>query len=408
MGRARDLIAPTGSFVQLACRYWFDVFPFVCREARFWTGRASHIPDPLLRRIALDSLQRKRGNIEGAGAFAALVPRPQRALVTRMLIAWQAAYDYVDTVAEQPNVDREANGRQLHLALLAAFEPGQCHGDYYAHQDRRDDGGYLEELVDAVRSAFASLPSRSVVAAPVQRAARRIVDYQSLNQHDDRALARWANAETPVDTDLYWWETAASGASSLAVLALLAIAPDPRASAGHITAIERAYFPWIGALHTLLDSLVDLQEDAAAGQTSLLTHYGSAEDAAKRMQLLATRSLRTARTLPCGRQHTLILAAMASLYLSAPEAASSTAKVVSQGVAQALGPLMSPSMAVLGLRRAARGDPLRRALVPAIKRAGEMISAQGAGIMPAGLLQSAGAGSSFVADAVPSRQERGH
>ncbi|MGO9762590.1 MAG: hypothetical protein ACLP1Q_15140, partial [Solirubrobacteraceae bacterium] len=115
-----------------------------------------------------------------------------------------------------------------------------------------------------------------------------------------------------------------------------------------------------------------------------------------------------ARTLPCGRQHTLILAAMASLYLSAPEAASSTAKVVSQGVAQALGPLMSPSMAVLGLRRAARGDPLRRALVPAIKRAGEMISAQGAGIMPAGLLQSAGAGSSFVADAVPSRQERGH
>ena len=357
------MIGPAGSFMQLASRYWLDVFPSICREARFWSDRASHIPDPLLRRIALESLQRKRGNIEGAGAFAALVPHAQRAQVTRMLIAWQAAYDYVDTVAEQPNANQEANGRQLHMALLEPFEPGPCCGNYYAHQSRSDDGGYLEELVGVVRSAFAVLPGRGVVAVPVQRAARRIVEYQALNQRDHHALARWANAETPRDTDLYWWETAAAGASSLAVLALLAIAPDPLASSGQITAIERAYFPWIGALHTLLDSLVDLQEDANAGQTSLLAHYASADDAAKRMQVLATRSLRTARTLPCGRQHALILAAMASLYLTTPEAASATARAISQGVIQALGPLVSPSMAVLSLRRAARRVPRARSLL---------------------------------------------
>jgi cellulose synthase (UDP-forming) len=51
---------------------------------------------------------------------------------------------------------------------------------------------------------------------------------------------------------------------------------------------------------------------------------------------------------------------------------------------------------------------LRRALAPAVIRTGEMISPQGAGSSPAGLLQSAGDASSLASDAVPSRQERGH
>jgi tetraprenyl-beta-curcumene synthase len=357
MGRARDLVASTGSFVQLAYRYWFTVFPAICREARFWADRAAGIPDPLLRRVALESLQAKRGNIEGAGAFAVLVARPQRPRVVRMLVAWQAAYDYADTLAELPNADQSANGRQLHLALLAALQPGPRHGDYYAHHEPDDDGDYLKELVDTVRRTFGALPSSGAVAASVQRAAMRIVAYQSLNQDDRLELARWGCAETPAGSGLYWWETAAAGASSMGVLALLTIAPEPRASTSHITAIECAYFPWIGALHTLLDSLVDLREDADAGQMSLLAHYASAEDAATRMQMLATRSLHTARTLPHGRQHTLILAAMASLYLSAPEAASTTTAAVSRRIIDALGPQVNPSMVVLRIRRRAGRVP---------------------------------------------------
>lgn len=348
-----DLTASTAAFLQLACRYWFSVFPCVCREARHWHELAARIPDTPLRQHALHSLESKRGNIEGAGAFAALVPRTQRALVVRMLVAWQAAYDYVDTVSEQPNANRAANGRQLHLALLAALEPGPRHGDYYAHHDHDDDGGYLEALVDAVRGAFGVLPGHGAVAAPAQRAAMRIVRYQSLNQDDHRSLARWADAETPVGSELHWWETAAAGASSLAVLALLATAPEAGPSTSHIEAIEHAYFPWIGALHTLLDSLVDLKEDAAAGQTSLLAHYTSAEDAATRMRMLAERSLQMARGLVRGRQHTLILAAMASLYLSTPEATSDAAQILASGVIATL-PFVHPSMIVLGVRREAR------------------------------------------------------
>ncbi|HSZ13610.1 MAG TPA: DUF2600 family protein [Solirubrobacteraceae bacterium] len=424
MGKARDLIASAGAFVQLACRYWLDVFPAICREARFWSERAARIPDPLLRRVALDSLREKRGNIEGAGAFAALVPQPQRALVVRMLIAWQAAYDYVDTLSEEPSADRQANGRQLHLALLAALEPGPHHDDYYAHHPCSDDGGYLEAMVDAVRAAFAALPGSGAVAAPVQRAAMRIIVYQSLNHDDHSALAEWADAETPADSDLHWWETAAAGASSLAVLALLTVAPNPRVSTDQVTAIERAYFPWIGALHTLLDSLVDLREDARAGQTSLLEHYESAAEAAARMRILASRSLRSAQSLPNGRQHALIMVAMASLYLTAPEATSASAGVVSRGIVEALGPLLSPSMAVLATRRAAKSVPRmfsrasrahQRALDTAQPGAYTVRQLDAhndflgrCGIRAGQLLHDPGDVSRFSSDAVPSRKERGH
>jgi tetraprenyl-beta-curcumene synthase len=357
MGTARDLAAFAAAFVQMACRYWLNVFPCVCREARYWTNRAARIPDPLLRRLALESLEGKRGNIEGAAAFAALVPHAQRALVVRMLVAWQAAYDYLDTLAEQPSADQSANGRQLHLALLAALEPGTRHRNYYAHHDRNDDGGYLEALIDAARAALGALPSHTGVAASVQRSAARIVSYQSLNQGDHRDLARWADTETPPGSGLYWWETAAAGSSSLPVLALLTAAADAEVSTSEITAIECAYFPWIGGLHTLLDSLVDLQEDADAGQTSLLAHYASAEEAATRVQMFAAESLSAAHTLRRGRQHTLIITGMTSFYLTDPEGSSATGQLVSRSVIETLGPLVKPSMIVLRARRAASRIP---------------------------------------------------
>ena len=56
--------------------------------------------------------------------------------------------------------------------------------------------------------------------------------------------------------DLHWWETGAAIGSQLSVLALIAAAADPATCEGRVRAIERAYFPWIGALSTLLDSVV--------------------------------------------------------------------------------------------------------------------------------------------------------
>jgi hypothetical protein len=115
------------------------------------------IPDPVLRRLALEALDRKRCNLEGAAAFAALVPRVSRPLVVRAVVACQAICDYLDLLSEQPSQDPIANGYRLHEALIVAITPGWSHSDYYLHHDRRDDGGYLRALVESVRGALAAL-----------------------------------------------------------------------------------------------------------------------------------------------------------------------------------------------------------------------------------------------------------
>src|ERR1700691_1483830 len=168
------------SFAGAARRYWMGVFPSVCAERRRRRARALEVPDPLLRRTAIES-QRKWGNVEGAAAFAAFVPRRHRAAAARAMMGFQAAYNYLDMLGEQPSSDPAANGRRLHQALLIALDPGAAHVDYYAHSPQREDGGYLREIVDASRAALSALPSYPAVAPAAIRAAERIVEFQSCN-----------------------------------------------------------------------------------------------------------------------------------------------------------------------------------------------------------------------------------
>jgi tetraprenyl-beta-curcumene synthase len=356
-------------FLRAARRYWLSVFPCIRRETRHWRERAEAIPDPVLRRLALEAQRIKRGNIEGSAAFAAFAPAAHRDEVVRAQVAFQSAYDYADTLSEQPSGDPVVNGRQLHQALLAARVAGV------------------------------------VVGLAAHRLANRIVSYQSLNLSEPHGghclLKRWALRETPLGTGLRWWETAASAGSSLGLFALIAAAARPALQPSQAIAIERAYWPWVGALHSLLDSLIDEPEDAAVAQRSLLDYYTSPQEAAARVQLLAREALRTVRSLPNAHEHVLILAGMASFYLTAPEASSPTARLVSEKVIETLGPVIRPSMAVFGARRTASRIPRRH-------HTGERISSQGAQSAYARLLHSGSNVPSFHLDAIPSRQERGH
>jgi len=358
------------AFAGAAQRYWLGVFPRVCAERRRREARVRQIPDPLLQRVVLDAL-RKWGNIEGATAFATLVPARHRAVAARAMASFQAAYNYLDTLTELPSAEPAVNGRQLHRALLVALDPDASHLDYYAHHHLRDDGRYLVETIDECRAALAQLPSYAAVAPAAQRAAQRIIAFQSCNtgevQGDHRALEGWARTVTPPGSGLRWWEAAAAGGSSLGVYALIAAAARPAVDTVEIAALERAYFPWIGALHSLLDNLVDVAEDYATGQRSLVGCYASTLDAAMRMRLLAERARGAAEELPDGRGHVLILAAMASFYLSTPEAAAPAARPVALAVLDALGEPARLAMRVFRTRLRARkllprapGGPRRR------------------------------------------------
>jgi tetraprenyl-beta-curcumene synthase len=356
----RERILLAAAFLDAALRYWLTVFPRVNRGLRHWQDRAGQIPDSSLRRIALDSL-RKRSNIEGAAAFAAFAPRSHRAAVVRALVAFQAAYNYADMLSEQPHVQAIANGRRLHEALLVALDPSAPQLDYYAHHPQHDDDGYLQELVDTCRTALGTLPSYAAVAESARIAAERIVTFQSLNvgkaQGDHVALSRWAREEMPSAADLEWWETAAAAGSSLGVHVLIAAAADAELQQADIAAIDDAYFPWIGALHSLLDNIVDIQEDAVTDQRSLVHYYASPAQAAARLQVLAVKAVGRARALPRGARHAIILAAMAGNYLSAPEANTPDVKTVSQSVREAIGDLATPTLLVFKLRRLGSGGP---------------------------------------------------
>jgi tetraprenyl-beta-curcumene synthase len=355
---SRSRLELASAFATAATRYWLGVFPQVGRELHHWHARAQAIPDPVLRRHALVTQREERGNLEGAAAFAVLVPRVHRAEVVRAAVAFQATYDYVDTLAEQPCADPSANGRQLHLALLSALDPEIEHPDYYEFNSGDSDNGYIRNLIDTCRAAFGGLPSYPRVADGAIRAAERMVAYQSLNhggggeQHE--ALERWACAATPAGSGLMWWETAAGAASSLAVFALIAAAGQPRLSAAETAALEGAYFPWIGALHVLLDSLVDYGADVESGHHSLVEHYASVEEAGARLSAIAARAMQATELVPASIQHAMILAAMTSFYLSAPLAWTPGASAVSRQILDAVGILASPTMVVLRARRAAR------------------------------------------------------
>jgi tetraprenyl-beta-curcumene synthase len=369
--------ALVAGFAHAAKRYWLEVFPHVRREAARWRRRAKEIPDPVLRRAALTNLSAERLNLDGAAAFAAFVPDEHRVAVVRAQVALQVAYDYVDTLAEQPCRDPVRNGDQLHRVLGAALDPGGPRIDYYAHHPHTDDAGYLQGIVETCRSILRKLPSYASVADSAQRAAVRMASYQSLNlnesQGDHAALARWAYTQTPSGADLRWWETAASAGSALGVYVLIGAAAESGVRAAEAVAIDEAYFPWIGSLHLLLDSLVDRQEDAAAGQRSLLDYYSSPEEAASRLSLLATESLSRIRMLPCGQQHVLLLAGMASHYLSMPEASRPDALLSTRSVLGAIGGLAAPTMLVMGARRAAaRGAHDRRLEIPVAESALEV------------------------------------
>ncbi len=334
------------AFAGAALRYWLTIYPLALREMRRWGRRAKAIPDPVLRTIALDTQRTERGNYEGAAAFSLFAPRRSRAAVIHAAIAFQLAYDYADSLAEQPAPDSVANGRALHEALHAALSPGTPHPDYYSYHAQADDGGYLRALVDACRDTVELLPSWARVAERTRAMSRLVIEFQARNHADTTAvaseLAAFARSTPCRGATLSWWEAAAGGASSLVVFSLLAAAARPSLSLHDVEAIEHAYVPWIGSLHVLLDSLIDHPRDLANGHHSLVAHYASSSAMASGMGAIAGAAVHAVRRISLARDHELLLIAMAGLYLSRPAASLPYAAEASSRILDAFGDLASP------------------------------------------------------------------
>lgn len=326
--------------------YWTTIFPQVRRELSEWRREASRVADPDRRQLALDTLEQERSLAEGAAIFATLAPRRHRRDLVRLLVAWQVAYDYLDTLGES-RAEASRLGWRFYAPLLAALD---------IRTDTATSAGdsYLDALVLASRQSLEQLPSAGIVRRAAHRAALRCIEAQVLTHatvdRGSAALERWALKQE--QTNLYmWWELAAGAISSLGVHALLAGAALPRLAMAEALALDAAYFPSICAVSTLLDSMIDSDADDGTANHRATSYYDGMAHAIARIEFITRRASAAARGLRRGRRHHVILAGMTALYASLDDGPN---RHVHDAVAAGLGSTAAPIRWSLQLRDAAR------------------------------------------------------
>jgi tetraprenyl-beta-curcumene synthase len=280
--------------------------------------RAERIADPALRRDALHALRQKRTHADGAALFA-ILPRRRHAGLVRLLVVYETILDFLDEVSERHPT--EANGRELHLALIDALVPERRLADYYRHHPERCDGGYLDALVERCRELCGTLPSFDEVRAQLTREVWR-TQVLGLNHvlpaaRRDDLLRDWVREEFFDDEhSLDWFELSAAASASLVVHSLLALASEPGVIERQVQEVRSAYWPWTSLVTAMLDSYVDVDDDRESGNHSYIGHYRTERCAISRLCDCIRRAATQAAKLPNGRRHTIILSAMIAMYLS--------------------------------------------------------------------------------------------
>ncbi len=297
--------------------YWPTVAPVVHEQLAHWEARAAAIQDPQLRALALGKLRAERFNPQLAATLATQAPRTWRRTVTEAIVALQVAYDYVDVLGEQ----------------------GQC-----AEKD-----GYAQELLACAGSRLIQLPGAEVVEQTMRRAGERCAQAQALSHaatgSGDKRLRRWA-CEQADGTSLGWVEwLAGAQASVLGLHALIAAAATDDTSRADAEALDRLYLS-IGAL-TMLDSLIDRDEDLASGEHGFVHWYRGPEQMGECLAAVARDAVQRARGTRGGAHHTMTLTGVAAYYASAPAARDPGAREVFARVKTELGGALMPALAVM-------------------------------------------------------------
>jgi tetraprenyl-beta-curcumene synthase len=321
----------------------------VAREVERWRARAARIPDASIREDALDALASKRPNIDGAALFWTLPDRRSLNLL-RLLVAYDILSDFLDSVSERGAYAGIDNGCQLHRALAEALDPGAQISYYYLYHPAKQDAGYLISLVQACRELCGCLPSFARIR-PLVIASARLVQVQGPNHEPDvakrdAALRDWARLEFPEPHELSWFELAAGASACLPVLPLLALAAEPRGSHQIDLQTQRAYF-WLSTTGTMLDSYVDMQEDAANHRYGFINHYPTLEVATQRIGEIVSQSVAQARSLPNGDRHTVITCCMIAMYLSKDTARGPPLECTSEHLLRAGGSLAKLLLPIL-------------------------------------------------------------
>jgi tetraprenyl-beta-curcumene synthase len=356
------------ALVRAHALYWFGVAPTVREQLRTWERRASEIPDPSLRDLALGKLANERFNVEAGAMIATIAPARFRGRAVEAIVALQVMYDYLDILTEQPTADPLRAGLQCAQAFIDAVRIGaQPTEDYYAHYPAGSgDAGYLADLSLTVHTAIAELPAAEAIAETVLATAARFAEAQvrihTASHIDKRQLECWASQQAS-GTGLGWreWLFGAMG-SVVSAHALIALAADKHATREQARTLDDTYLE-LCVLTTALDHLVDYERDTNTGEQSYVHLFETREELAQQIAVIIDRVKIRARVIPNGAHHLMILSGVVAYYTSQPSAMGDFARPVSKHVRNQLRPVITPTLATLyAWRLAKRLGPLRHPL----------------------------------------------
>ncbi len=289
-----------------------------------WQEYGAKIPDPVLRTQALASLQTKRFHCQG-GSIYALYPLADQERMVSFIVALQTISDYLDNLCDRTGWRDENSFRQLHLALLEALQPELPLSDYYLYYPYKTDGGYLQALVQECRRCLSFFPSYEMVREEVLFLVSLYTDLQSIKHLDgdvrEEHLRHWAAPYLKKYPQLSPWEFSAASGSTLGIFMLVAWSSQVQQESDKTPQeILAAYFPFVSALHILLDYFIDQREDLKEGDLNFVFYYRDEKEKRERLSYFLKESfVRTCRLKDAIFQGTIIKGLLA-LYLSDPKA----------------------------------------------------------------------------------------
>jgi tetraprenyl-beta-curcumene synthase len=309
--------------LSLMYRMYRYILPEVNDQLGEWRRVAEAIPDPELRKQAIDSMTSKAFHCQGGAVYAAADHRHRHILIP-LIVAFQTISDYLDNLCDRSTSMDPNDFRLLHQSMLDAVNPKASPQDYYAYRGENEDGDYLLQLVRTCQSCICLLPSYDKVQPLVTELVSYYCDLQ-VYKHirvdlREQELFNWWGKHQAKFPDLNWNEFAAATGSTLGVFMLFLAAADKLLTDEEAALIKHNYFPSICGLHILLDYLIDQHEDHLGGDLNFCSYYDGLDHTIERMRYIVTEARHSAKQLDSSSFHTMVVEGLIALYLSDPKA----------------------------------------------------------------------------------------
>jgi tetraprenyl-beta-curcumene synthase len=296
-----------------------DIFPSVSLLLGGWKARAEKIPDPELRRQALDSLRDKAFHCEG-GAILALLAGEQQIKAIEFIVAYQTISDYLDNLCDRSTSLSEKDFRALHESMFHALSPGSQPVNYYRYRNEQEDGGYLASLVMTCQNVLLDIERYTDIAAELIGLAQIYCDLQVhkhvIVQEREPRLMNWFGQYESILPDITWYEFSACAGSTLGIFCIVSYALKGDFSKESAAAIKKGYFPWLQGLHILLDYFIDQREDKLEGDLNFCSYYQNNQQMFERMVYFAKKAEKSCAKLPNSQFHRLIQKGLLGIYLA--------------------------------------------------------------------------------------------